>query len=251
MAIRRQSGSKSDKWRKMRVLARSSVCRQHIPQTKIFSYAALKAMLSSFRSVYIKPRNGSFGKGIIRVYRTENGYLTHIGTHVKRHGSFDMMYSFITSKISGSKYIIQRAINSIKYQGSIVDFRVVVQINESGRAEVTGIAGRVSQNNRVVSNGNGGGAVGDLESFFSGRQYEYVKRKLHTLALYVMAQVRKAYPRQTEIGVDIAVDNNLKVWIIEHNYRPDHRMFTIIDNKYYLRRIAQLGARNGRRYRLG
>lgn len=242
--------SKGDKFNKVNVLSRSAFVRQHIPQTRLFNREALLTMLSQYGSVYVKPRNGSFGKGVMKVYKKDNSYITHIGTHVKRHASFTGLYAFLAGQIKGSRYIIQRSIRSIKYHGSIVDFRVVVQLNGRGQAEVTGIAGRVSQGNRVVSNGGGGGAVGDLESFFPGRHYGYVKQKLERLALSVMAQVRRVYPRQTEIGVDIAVDQQLNAWIIEHNYRPDHRMFRPLANGRALRRIMHYGSIYGKRYKL-
>lgn len=241
--------SKGDKYRKMSILSGSSFVRQHIPVTKSFNRASLLAMLNKYKSVYVKPRNGSFGRGVMKAYVSSNSYISHVGTTVKRHSSFDQLYYYLLAKTSGAGYIVQRAINSLKYNGRIVDFRVVVQLNSRGQAEVTGIAGRISQGNRVVSNGGGGGAVGDLGSFFQGRQYIIVRTKLETLALSVMRQVRSAYPRQTEIGVDIAVDKNLNVWIIEHNYTPDHRMFANFNNGT-LRRIIRYGAIYGKRYRL-
>lgn len=250
MAKVKRRVSKSDKWTKMNILSRSLYVKKHIPHTRFFSREALLDMLARYGSVYIKPRHGSFGKGIIKAYKKDNGYLTHIGTHVKRHASFANLYSYLASHNVNSRYIIQRTIRSIKYHGRIVDFRVVVQLNGRGQAEVTGIVGRISQGSRVVSNGGGGGALGDLESFFHGRQYFYVKHKLEALALSVMAQVRRSYPRQTEIGVDIAVDEQLNVWVIEHNYRPDHRMFLMIRNRNVIRRIVRYGALYGKRYRL-
>lgn len=249
MSGTRRTGSKGDKYKKMSILSGSSFVRQHIPQTKSFNRASLLSMLNQYKSVYVKPRKGSFGKGVMKAYKANNVYVSHVGTTVKRHSTFDQLYSYLSAKTSGSGYIIQRTINSIKYNGRIVDFRVVVQLNSRGQAEVTGIAGRVSQGKRVVSNGGGGGEVGSLGSFFQGRQYYYVKNKLETLALSVMRQVRRNYPRQTEIGVDIAVDRNLNVWIIEHNYTPDHRMFANFGNGTLLR-IIRYGAIYGKRYRL-
>ena len=249
MDIKKRKISKGDKYNKINILSRSSFVKQHIPYTRIFSRDALYAMLNQYGSVYIKPRRGSFGKGIIKVYKKNSSYLTHIGTNVKRFSSLDSLYSYLRTR-AGSNYIVQKTIHSIKYHGRIVDFRVVVQLNARGQAEVTGIAGRISQGKRVVSNGGGGGAVGDLESFFFGRQYIIVKQKLVTLALSVMRQVRQAYPRQTEIGVDIAVDQHLNVWILEHNYTPDHRMFRMIGRGTALRRIVRYGSIYGKRYRL-
>lgn len=246
----RKKRRRSDKLLKTSILLGNEFIRAHIPPTSQMTKASLLRMLSRHGMVYIKPKNGSLGRGVIRITKQGTRYTSHVGFAVTSFTSFDALYASILKRTKGERYIVQKGIHSLRYHGKIYDFRVVVQRSPQGKFEITGIAARISQGGRVVSNGGGGGAVGSVDSLLNPYQRNIAMPRIHKLSLAVMQQVRKHWPAQNEIGLDIALDYNLKPWIIEYNTRPDHRMFVVLRDRATVARIVHYGARYGRRYRL-
>ncbi|MCM3633747.1 MULTISPECIES: YheC/YheD family protein [Paenibacillus] len=249
-AKRKTKGRRSNKLIKTSILLGNEFIRAHIPSTSYMTRASLMRMVNKYGMVYVKPRNGSMGRGVIRIKKQGLRYSCHTGAKVKSYKSFDELYSAILKKTKGESYIVQKGIHSLRYHGKIYDFRVVVQRSPNGRFEVTGIAGRISKRGRVVSNGAGGGSVGSVDSLLTPYQRNVALPRMKTLSLAVMHEVRKHWPSLNEIGLDIALDYNLKPWIIEYNTNPDHLMFVVLRDRQAVARIIHYGARYGKRYRL-
>lgn len=240
----------ADKMIKTNILLSNSYIKSHIPLTKTYSQSTLKLMLLKYGMVYIKPKNGSLGRGVIRVTRKNGRYISHAGMTISSYANFESLAKALSRQMKGEIYIVQKGIHSLRHQGRLFDFRVVVQRSPNGGFEVTGIAGRISQRGRVVSNGGGGGAIGTIESLLTARQQSIVIPQIEKLSLAVMHQVRKHFKGQNEIGIDIAIDHNLRPWIVEFNTHPDHRMFVIMRDRVMLARIIHYGARYGKKYKL-
>lgn len=247
-ARRRQR--RSNKMLKTTILTGNSFIRAHIPTTRLMTQASLLRMLNLYGMVYIKPKHGSLGRGVIRISKQGTHYTSHAGFRKTTYTSFRALYAAILRRTKRESYIVQRGIRSLRYEGNVYDFRVVVQRSPRGNFEVTGIAARISQDGRVVSNGGGGGAVGGVSDLLTPHQRRIAIPRITKLSLAVMRQVRKYWPSLNEIGLDIALDYDLKPWILEYNTRPDHRMFVLLDERQILARIVHYGARYGRRYRL-
>lgn len=247
-AKKRYSGF--DKIIKTNALLDSSYLRDYIPPTTIMTKSSLLKMLNQHGMVYVKPKNGSLGRGVIRVTKIGERYSVHIKHNVKQYKFYNSVYRKIISSIRKEKYIVQKGIYSLRKFGRIFDFRVVVQLNPNNEYEVTGIVGRLSKAGRVVSNGGGGGAVGTVDSLLTAAQAQMVIPQLEKLSLAAMEQVAKKYPEQNEIGLDFVVDHQLKPWIVEYNTRPNHSMFAILPDKSIIKRIVAYGENYGRKYRL-
>jgi D-alanine-D-alanine ligase-like ATP-grasp enzyme len=58
------------------------------------------------------------------------------------------------------------------------------------------------------------------------------------------------YPGMKEIGVDVALDRELRPWILEVNTRPDHCPFAVLQDQTMIRRIVHYGKQYGRTYKL-
>lgn len=246
----KRRGRKADKMIKTNILLGNSYIKSHIPVTKTYSRSTLKLMLLKYGMVYIKPKNGSLGRGVIRVTLKDGRFISHSGMTISSYANFEDLTKFLSRKMKGEVYVVQKGIHSLRHQGRLFDFRVVVQKSPRGGFEVTGIAGRISQRGRVVSNGGGGGAIGTIDSLLTPRQQSIVIPKMEKLSLAVMHQVRKHFKDQNEIGIDIAIDHQLRPWIVEFNTYPDHRMFVIMRDRVMLARIIHYGAKYGKKYKL-
>lgn len=242
--------SRSDKMAKTSILLKSSYIRAYIPPTRRMSRTSLLTMLDQYGMVYAKPKKGSLGRGVIRVTKMGSNYKVHIDRTVTTYSSYAAVYQSIIRKTKGESYVVQKGIHSLRLAGRVFDFRVVVQRSPRGGFEVTGVAGRVSQAGRVVSNGGGGGAVGTINSLLTASQRRIVMPKMEKLGVAIMHQVRKRYSNLNEIGIDFVVDSHLKPWIVEFNTRPNHSMFIYLPDRAMIARIISYGRKYGRKYRL-
>lgn len=77
-------------------------------------------------------------------------------------------------------------------------------------------------------------------------QSKTVKDKLKRLGLEVAAHFEQSFPRMKEIGIDVAIDRSMKLWILEVNTKPDPRLFNRLDNKQTIRRIVRYAKAYGR-----
>ncbi|MOA33701.1 hypothetical protein D3C78_1550170 [compost metagenome] len=70
------------------------------------------------------------------------------------------------------------------------------------------------------------------------------------IAVRAVKRLNRYVPKAVDVGVDLALDRNLKPWILELNTKPDPCPFALLPNKSMLRKILRYGRANGKRYRL-
>ncbi|WP_214626287.1 YheC/YheD family protein [Paenibacillus agaridevorans] len=245
----------SDKWAKTNVLLGDKGLRLYIPQTRRFSQYTLRSMLEAYGMVYVKPVRGSLGRGVMRVEREAGGgYAYQLGSNRRSFGSFDACYLAIKRDIAGKSYLVQRGIHLLKYEGRAFDLRVVVQKSPSGGFEATGTVARVSYPGKIVTNGSQGGTILPAEQVLQPHvgsgQKDAMIAHLERIGIQTIRQLRRRYPGLVEIGLDIAIDSQLRPWILEVNTTPDHCPFAILQDQTMIRRIIHYGRQYGVTYRL-
>ncbi|MEF2246995.1 MULTISPECIES: YheC/YheD family protein [unclassified Paenibacillus] len=251
----------SSKWRKTKLLGSEASLQKHIPVTRPMTRTTLNTMLASNGMVYVKPSIGSLGRGVMRVerfYDQYNGrrisYAYQLGASRRVFGDYEALYGALLKETKGKRYIVQRGIHALKHDGNVFDLRVVVQRSPSGGWEVTGIVGRVAQPGKIVSNGTQGGSIMPAQQLLYNHtgfsNHQRLMRQLERIGIQTMKKMHRANPKLKEIGIDIAIDRNLKPWILEVNVRPDHCPFAVLRDQTMIKRIIQYGAAYGRTYKL-
>lgn len=225
----------------------------HVPSTVPFSGTGLKEMLGKYGIVYVKPDTGSQGIGIMRVERMAKGrYRYQIGLQRFEFDTYAGMYRSVRRKMGERLHLIQQGVRVLRFEGRPFDFRVMVQKNAAGRWAVTGIAGRVAHPGKIVSNGSQGGTIYEAARLLgpaAGRAgAARTIGAMRRLALQAADRLGREYPAMNELGIDIAVDRELKPWILEVNTRPDPCPFVKLEDRTAIRRIVRYGRRYGRRY---
>lgn len=250
----------SSKWAKTEALLASAELRGYVPDTRKFDKRTVRAMLDEYGMIYVKPVNGTFGRGVIRLERPpepEEGCTLQAGERSQTFASFDAAYAALLARKRPRPYLAQQGIELLKLNGRRFDFRVMVQMSPAGHWETTGIIGRLAHPRRIVTNYHAGGTPMPMETLMkahleaAGRTGEDYRRELSELGTKVAATLGRRFPGLKEIGIDIAVDTKLKPWILEVNTRPDPYIFLRLPDRSVYRRIRRYAAAYGRFRRTG
>lgn len=222
--------------------------RRNVPETRLYRKRTLKAMLNTYKMVYVKPNNGTGGNGVIRVERTETGYKFQLHTIVKRFGDFASMEKALRSHTKKSPYVIQQGIHLLRHRGLLFDLRIMIQKNPRGSWETTGIIGRTGHPRKIVTNVCRGGTSKPVEVLLKGHaaDTERYKASLRSLGLRAARHLHRTFPRIKEVGLDVGLDSNLHPWILEANPRPKIYGFKTLKNKSIYRKMLRYQKYYGR-----
>lgn len=241
------------KWTKTKLLLKSENLRQFIPSTKLFSHTSVLSMLNEYGMVYIKPINGTGGKGVLRVERTNtpySGYLCQLETTIRFFPTYDQLYRSLIRQNNKRRCIVQKGIHLLRHQNRRFDIRLMLQKNLQNEWEVTGIMGRLAHPSKIVTNYHSGGTPLPFELLMSDHlspsRLITLKNRLRKIGLLVASQLQGTYPNLKELGVDFALDNKLHPWILEVNSAPDPYIFRHLPNKKIFKRIYRYAAAYGK-----
>lgn len=239
---------------KNRLMLESPKLSKHIPPTLWLSKKRLYDMLSAYGMVYVKPDGGSQGKGVIRVEKSGNKYRYQKGTRKHTFAHFEVMHESLRRHAGRTPYVVQKGIHMLRHNGRPFDFRVMVQRNPLRRWECTGTFARVAHPHKVVTNGSQGGSIYEpirlLSSFVGKEHATSILREMDRLGYLAASRISRSYPQMNELGMDIALDENMKPWILEVNTIPDPCPFTLLPNSRAIRKIVAYGRAYGKKYRL-
>lgn len=201
----------------------------YLPESYLFrNYQMLKSMCTKYSTVFLKPVTGSLGKGIIRIKRQpDNTYVCHFtnlgGARKQSFDSLAAMFSNLSGKIKQQRHQIQQGLNLISIGGRPVDFRALVQRDEAGQWRITSIVARIAGSHHFVSNLARGGSLSPVKealvrSNFPGADGNI---KLRKAALAIAKGIETQIPGHfAELGIDLALDIQGRVWLLEVNSKP-------------------------------
>ncbi|WP_068619924.1 YheC/YheD family endospore coat-associated protein [Paenibacillus tuaregi] len=205
---------------------------RYLPESHQFrNYAMLKAMCARHAVVFLKPVRGSLGKGIIRITRNPEGTYQTVATQVggTRKMNFDSLtklFASLSGKMKTTRYQIQQGLSLIEVSGRPVDFRALVQKNRLGKWDVTSIVARIAGTQHFVSNLARGGTLSTVKDAVAKTALPSdVKAKagirLKKAALDIAQGIDEQIPAHFgELGIDLAMDTNGKIWLLEVNSKP-------------------------------
>jgi glutathione synthase/RimK-type ligase-like ATP-grasp enzyme len=244
----------TSKWTKTIVLLKNSKLRTYVPETKLFDKSSVLLLLKKYRMVYVKPINGSFGNGVIRVQRkrTNNGYTYEYqhGTVSRSFTNYDALFSSLSRSKLKRRYLVQKGIRLLKFNKRVLDVRIMVQKNTKRKWEATGYIGRVAHPKKIVTNFHNSGKPLPLEVLLKHRVNGEQRRKyiggLKKLGCQIALHLNRYYPGFSEIGVDLGIDTGLKPWILEVNTAPDPFIFNQLRDKRMFNKVIHYARSNGR-----
>lgn len=228
------------KWETYKVINDNPDLRSYLPDTRLLKkFDQVDQMVKKYQAVYLKPIAGSQGQNIIRVTRSKqaSGYQYQYQKNKQLfQGSADniqKLHSALRHVMGNRQYIAQKQINLIKTEGHIIDVRVLVQKDHTGRWDVTGAACRMGKQGAITSNISSGGSGKKLSAvlprhFKEIHQQEQIEKEIRYVALESARSLEKTIGLAGEMGIDVGIDKWGKTWFIEANLRPARSVFNLI-----------------------
>ncbi len=222
-----------DKWQMYQWFSIDKVLNRYIPYTTFYhSPQDVLDMLKKFQKVYLKPVSGLRGRGIVQISGADQLFLFKYHQDQKNYSvtlkNWNDALEYIQKRFAHGRYLIQQAVNLLEHQGGVVDFRCVVQKNQSNTWVCKAIIGRAGGNGSIVSNISSGGTALPAEELLKKilaapeKEVLIMKERIAALACNICTTLDEFGIHCGTLGLDIGIDNRGQLWLIEINNRdPD------------------------------
>jgi len=204
-----------------------------IPETIPYgSEKNVEEKLIKFSSVYLKPDSLSKGNGVFRISKElDNSYILEYRTktenciaNLQTLSDLDEHLNKFSSK--GGGYIIQEEIKKACFRGNPFDFRLLFQKDWRGSWQPSGIAVRIAAPGSVITSPRSGGAVENFSTVLKEAFDEDISTKdglyenVIKIGKEICSTIDDNFGDCVELGLDMTIDINKKIWIIEVNGKP-------------------------------
>jgi len=228
------------KWQVYQILSKDHQFKNFLPLT--IKYRNIKQLLTWLQRfpVIIKPIGGSHGKGVIKVFKQNDNFHIIGRNHHNQKISFQFsnindFSNFIKNFTQKGRFLIQQYLTLTTSQNNPYDIRVLIQKNQYGQWETTGMAARLGDANNITSNLHGGGRVEPvinlLTTQFGNFKAKTIINEINLLAQQLPPFIESAHGDLIELGLDIGVDQEGGVWIIEVNSKPGRSVFELLNDE--------------------
>ncbi|WP_017753914.1 YheC/YheD family protein [Calidifontibacillus oryziterrae] len=218
-----------NKWSVNKRIKRGADFAQYlIPTIILTNWEELYQYIKAFQEIIVKPIDGRKGQSIYYIRSFADGFIVKQGTTDTSYTQEELI-QFLNTLLKENTFIVQPYISSRTKSGLVFDFRLHVQKNGTGEWVITTIYPRIAPPGSIITNINNGGYTNYLEPFLNQEfgQIEAINIK-NTLEHFTLSlashldelQIREYKEVIDEIGIDVGLDEDYKIWIYEVNWRP-------------------------------
>jgi UDP-N-acetylmuramoyl-tripeptide--D-alanyl-D-alanine ligase len=183
-----------------------------------------------------KPSSGHQGIVVYHIRKKGGSFRLLEGTEEKTLTAAELS-KFILDKKEQDEYIVQPYINCRTKSGEPYDFRLHVQKGRNGQWTVPAIYPRIGRHGAIVCNICQGGRTCDIDDFLEkefGADGFGVKKYLEIFSMQLASHLdeiqNELYGEELdELGIDVGIDKDRKMYIYEVNWRPGHPPFIKVD----------------------
>ncbi|MDF2813955.1 MAG: hypothetical protein K0Q81_155 [Paenibacillus sp.] len=208
---------------------------KHVPESHNNpSPDRIKEMLEKHRFVYLKPTAGSLGIGIYRLtYHPKRGYFARFRRQGKnvlfRFTHINGLYKLLSSHSRMRSYVVQQGIRLIELDTCPIDFRFHLNKNASNQWVVAGIGAKKAGKGSVTTHVKNGGQIMTPENVLSrvfGAKADTILQDAKNAAIKLAEAIeRNGRHNLGELGLDIGIDQNERIWMFEANSKPGRSIF--------------------------
>ncbi|MGZ9583248.1 YheC/YheD family endospore coat-associated protein [Paenibacillus marinisediminis] len=234
-----------NKWIIYQALQELPDIQQHLPKTKLYSSISdVERMMKTEPIIYLKPINGTGGRGILRLERLKS---TKLQVYVQGRDRYRriiipqrMTWTQLALKLASwnakGRYLFQQGIALNLSNGRVHDYRMLVQKNGEGQWEVTGCAGRIGAAKSITSNLHGGGEAIKMNTLLrqwvgSEEKMLAVKDTAGQIGIKIASFLEAKYGALLELALDLAIERSGKIWLLEVNPKPSREVFSRIGDR--------------------
>lgn len=218
-----------NKWSLHEWLEQSSDFKNFIPRTEAFSNENLQSQLSQNKIVYLKPVHGKAGIGFFKIVVNNNSYLLKYqndkGTYTKWLVDYSELWKLVSNIINDQKYIIQTGVDLLTYNGRPFDVRVLLQKDQNGEWDLTGVGIRVAGEKSITTHVPRGGYIASLDNVFSHSFDHRTNLKMKNNISELVVKIAKYIEQKSdyslgEMSMDLGIDKKGQIWFFEANSKP-------------------------------
>lgn len=227
-----------NKWNVYNLLIQSNL-QMYIPDTFLFNGAEVVELVEKHKLVYVKPTYGYQGKRVHRLELKENGDI-HISIHsfaprfICRKN--EDIQQKITKLLGETIFIVQKGIRSSQIDNKNYDIRALVQKDIIGNWTISTVVCRVA--NKLYFN------TGVYESICGADEIltriipqkemkETILKSINDISVNAAQVLDTHMGLLGELSVDFVLDEEMKLWIIEVNGKPQKSIHKEINNFKY------------------
>ncbi|PWV90567.1 YheC/D-like protein [Paenibacillus cellulosilyticus] len=222
-----------NKWSLFEWLRLSKTTKPFIPTTKrMLSQTGLTQLMRRYNYLYLKPVSGKAGKGImtIKVLPEKSlPYRLRIQMDKKsvtyNCATIPKLWTRIRKQSMGDAYIIQQGISLATVNERRFDLRALIQKNQRGQWDITGVGARVAGTTSITTHVPRGGSIEDPEKLlvqsFGEDEARKIMIKAKNTSLLIAKQIERGSGQELgEMSMDLGVDHTGNVWFFEANAKP-------------------------------
>lgn len=228
------------KWLKHESLWGEPELREYLPETELFSPQAFIQMIERYPVLFVKPDIGMQGQGVMKVTHEDDTYVIQTATQKLIYRDLKKAALKLKKLIGAERFLVQQGIDLIRINGSPVDFRSLLHLKPNGKWRFFGIMGKLAAKNQFVTNHSSGGRPIRLHQALgipkeNGAEWDM---RIKEFSILIADAMKLHFPKITELGLDIAIDTNHKIWLLEANTKPQYQLFKYHSNPRLFAQIS-------------
>lgn len=222
------------KWEAYKVLAKYEEPKEYLPETIAYSsFEDVIYMINKYNFIFMKSQYGCGGKEVFSLERVDNRYKLSYFKRRQRElflDDLDEVCKFTTKFVGNKHFIIQHGIRLLTFNGCNMDIRMYIVKNELGVWESVFNGARVSKGNFKLTNANAGGTYAAYEQLYPllKEQHGLIEvpstKKLSKVTILLAHYLEQELGSFGEIGFDIGIDVNGRIWMLEANSKPSKKV---------------------------
>ena len=217
-----------NKWEFWQLISKYGPCSKNLPYTRLYSnFEDVDYIIENYGSAYLKPLNGTLSRGLYKVTLEGSNYrfLDKQGEEVASLNTKEESEEFIRNTMGRHRYLVQQGINPLRVKGRYMDFRVIMQKDDTMNWSCTGIIALIGARGDICTNWGCTSTFDDiLYKAFNFSQKDIFKKKREVIAACkcVCEMLDETGENYGDLGFDVMIDEQLNVWVLEANKRHYH-----------------------------
>lgn len=230
-----------DKWGVWSALLKVPQIRPNLPETALLERNTdMDGWLKKHPTVFLKPTRGSGGNGILRVERALSNYKVTRGdqSETLTPQKWRRLIDSLTEP-DKKKYLVQQGLSLLEFEDRKVDIRVLLHRDADLIWQPVASVPRLGDTGQIVTNLHQGGETKTLDWLAEqtrGLGIELPPRAaIENVAVGAAEAMTKIRPRLAFLGIDIAPDDQGRLWLLDLNPRPGRKVLSDEDKKFAFR----------------